>query len=95
MSWLEADESSIVAIHGLNGDRIATWSEGNIFWLRDLLPTTLKQKSITARIWSYGYNADAHSGTAVSAENLWDHGESFLGQLVNRRSLTNVKTAKT
>ena len=84
-----------MAVHGLNGDRIATWSEGNIFWLRDLLPGTLKQSGIRARIWSYGYNADAYSGAAVSAENLWNHGESFLGQLVNRRSITNVRSADT
>ena len=92
---LEAKKSSIVAIHGLNGDRVVTWSEGNIFWLRDLLPGTLNQSGISARIWSYGYNANAYSGAAVSVQTLWDHGESFLGQLVNRRRITNVRSIKT
>jgi hypothetical protein len=79
-------DCSIIAIHGLNGDRVGTWTEGNVFWLRDLLPTTLKSEGIRARIFSYGYNADTHSKNAVSVQDLWGHGQSFLGEVVARRA---------
>lgn len=47
--------SSIVAVHGINGDSIETWTDplSRILWLRDLLPRKLQ----AARIFTYGYNA--------------------------------------
>ncbi|KAF8526569.1 hypothetical protein BU17DRAFT_74115 [Hysterangium stoloniferum] len=46
--------SSIVAIHGLDGHREASFTAPNgVLWLRDLLPKALP----TARILTYGYDA--------------------------------------
>ena len=49
------DRSSVVAIHGFNGDPFKTWThkESDVLWLRDLLPEELPN----ARIMTYGYNA--------------------------------------
>jgi hypothetical protein len=87
----ELTEQSIIAIHGLNGNRIKTWADGKTFWLRDLLPTTLKKHGTRARIWSYGYNAYSHSGAAVSIQDLWGHGGAFLAEVVSRRKRDNVR----
>ncbi|KAF4461304.1 ribonuclease p mrp subunit [Fusarium albosuccineum] len=49
----------IVFVHGLNGDRVKTWTSEetkknpSVFWPRDLLPN----KCENARILSFGYNA--------------------------------------
>ena len=49
------NRSSVVAIHGFNGDPFKTWThkETDVLWLRDLLPEELPN----ARIMTYGYNA--------------------------------------
>ncbi|KAI3392268.1 hypothetical protein diail_5932 [Diaporthe ilicicola] len=44
----------IVFVHGINGDRIDTWTCGDKMWPRDFLPEILPE----ARIVSFGYNAD-------------------------------------
>ncbi|CAN9148983.1 unnamed protein product [Alternaria alternata] len=53
----------IVAVHGLNGHCEKTWTAGNsidsVNWLRDLLPHDLPN----ARILSWGYDANTHSGS--------------------------------
>jgi hypothetical protein len=48
--------NSLIAIHGLNGDPINTWThkETGVMWLRDVLPEVLPR----ARIMTYGYNAN-------------------------------------
>ena len=81
---------SIIAIHGLNGDRVKTWTDGDVFWLQDLLPNTLKARGIKARIFSYGYNADAYSSSEVSIQDLWGLGEAFLSAVVSQRRLDDV-----
>jgi hypothetical protein len=58
----EAEMSSLVAIHGLNGDPIKTWTykETGVMWLRDVLPEVLPK----ARIMTYGYNANFKNFTS-------------------------------
>jgi hypothetical protein len=85
---------SIIAVHGLNGDQERTWTEGNVFWLRDLLPHTLRSVEISARVFSYGYNADTHSKEAVSVQDLWGHGESLLAEVVMRRGSDGVSCSE-
>jgi hypothetical protein len=37
---------SVVLVHGLNGDRIKTWSKDNVCWPRDLLKEDLPNARI-------------------------------------------------
>ncbi|KAL1598071.1 hypothetical protein SLS59_007081 [Nothophoma quercina] len=77
----------IVAVHGLNGDREKTWTAGNgVHWLRDLLPHDLPR----ARILSWGYDANTHSGSRVSCEYLFDHARTLVSDLCLERQITET-----
>ena len=54
--------SSLIAIHGLNGDPVNTWThkETGVMWLGDVLPEVLPR----ARIMTYGYNANFKNFTS-------------------------------
>ncbi|MCJ1279947.1 Kinesin light chain 3 [Puttea exsequens] len=54
----------IVAVHGLGGDAITTWThpKSNAFWLKDFLP----QQIPDARIMTFGYNAKAAFGQSTA-----------------------------
>ena len=83
------DKYSIIAIHGLNGDPIKTWTtEGSEkMWLKDpdLLPFNLKN----SRILTYGYNAMV---TAVlgktSSDRILQHAHTLVAQLVADREVS-------
>ena len=86
---------SIVFVHGLGGDRVQTWTVGEeregVFWPRDLLPKDFP----TARILSFGYNADfAHFcpfyGPKFIAEDLTidDHSTALCQSLIGLRNQT-------
>ncbi|KAF8522729.1 hypothetical protein BU17DRAFT_44365, partial [Hysterangium stoloniferum] len=73
--------SSIVAIHGLDGHREASFTAPNgVLWLRDLLPKSLP----TARILIYGYDARTH-GENRSNQTLYELSTDFVGKLSNFR----------
>ncbi|KAF8526899.1 hypothetical protein BU17DRAFT_39960, partial [Hysterangium stoloniferum] len=80
---------SIVAIHGLDGDRESSWKANNgKLWLKDpdMLPAQIKN----ARILTYGYDA-ATWGTQPRAKvTIHDHAENFLQALVNYREFTHT-----
>ncbi|KAF3029576.1 hypothetical protein E8E12_000791 [Didymella heteroderae] len=77
----------IVAVHGLNGHREKTWTAGNgVHWLRDLLPHDLPR----ARVLSWGYDANTHSGSRVSCEYLFDHARTLVSDLCLERQLTET-----
>ncbi|KAI9763799.1 MAG: hypothetical protein M1839_006309 [Geoglossum umbratile] len=87
----------IVFIHGLGGDRARTWTwEGDgrkHFWPKDLLP----QACPTARILSFGYNAEfAHFfpfyGLKFMPEQLTinDHSTALFQSLVGLREKTKT-----
>ena len=52
----EEPSIDVVAIHGLRGHRINTWthSSSGKLWLRDFLPAQLPR----ACIWTFGYDAE-------------------------------------
>ncbi|KAF8526579.1 hypothetical protein BU17DRAFT_40487, partial [Hysterangium stoloniferum] len=73
--------SSIVAIHGLDGHREASFTAPNgVLWLRDLLPEALP----TARILTYGYDARTH-GENRSSQTLYHLSTDFVGKLSSFR----------
>jgi hypothetical protein len=82
---------SIYFVHGLNGDRIETFTSTNpdgskCFWPRDLLPQRLHDEGIKCRIYSYGYNARTNTGR-ISLQSVWDHGEELLKTIAEEREL--------
>ncbi|KAH0541223.1 hypothetical protein FGG08_004279 [Glutinoglossum americanum] len=78
---------SIVALHGLNGDPVRTWSFSdnrngehfNIHWLKELLPYKVPR----ARIMTFGYHASVWANP--SAMGIRENAQSLLSYLVNER----------
>lgn len=88
---------SIILVHGLGGDRVKTWTwqdgERKVFWPKDLLP----QACPTARILSFGYNADfAHFfpfyGPKFIAEQqtINDHSTALFQSIIGLREETQT-----
>ncbi|KAG8779610.1 hypothetical protein FRC16_003375 [Serendipita sp. 398] len=81
-------DSSIVAIHGLDGHREQTWTaENGVVWLRDLLPDDIPN----ARVLSYGYDADTRSFTRTSTHTIFRHAEAFAENLSQLRRMADPK----
>nr|KMM72094.1 TPR repeat:NB-ARC [Coccidioides posadasii RMSCC 3488] len=72
----------LVAIHGLNGDPIKTWTHGEtgVMWLRDLLPKVIPN----IRVMTFGYNARFNSFTAQ--QDLRSIATKLLAELVDVRT---------
>lgn len=75
---------SVVFVHGLNGGRVSTWSAGEVFWPRDLLP----YKIPTARVMTFGYNADF--ALNYSTYGIRDHAVQLLTMLRDKREKYDV-----
>ncbi|KAJ5903949.1 hypothetical protein N7504_006332 [Penicillium tannophilum] len=70
----------IVFVHGLTGNRESTWTDkkSRIFWPKQLLPRDLP----TARVWTFGYDADIIGALKTASSNtLRDHGKSLMHDL--------------
>ena len=79
---------SIVAVHGLNGHREKTWTaHEEVNWLRDFLPLDIPK----ARILTWGYDANTHSTSRISAQYIYDHARTLVSDLSLKRSLTEVQ----
>lgn len=79
---------SIVAVHGLNGHPLKTWTthETKRFWLgdSDLLPSNLKR----ARILTYGYNASVAALLGkTSSDRIMQHAQTLIAELVADREV--------
>lgn len=75
---------SFIFIHGLTGNRESTWTDekSGTFWPLDLLPASLP----TARIMTFGYDADIVNAIDVASSNtLRDHGKSLAHALTYER----------
>jgi len=79
----EPAEIDIVAIHGLNGGPIKTWTSEpeNICWLDhpDFIPKYIKR----ARVLTWGYNANITSvtGRTTSSDRVLQHAQTLVAQL--------------
>ncbi len=79
----QSPTADLIFIHGLNGHRSATWTNGSgELWL----PWLGNQLS-DVRIWTYGYNADINPG---SRDALDLHATEFLRQLLRCRSVRTL-----
>jgi protein SERAC1 len=79
---------SIVAVHGLNGDPIKTWTtdKSKKLWLNDpeMLPKQLKN----ARILTYGYDASVTIWLGpTSSDGILQHAHTLIAELVANRQL--------
>lgn len=75
-------EQSIVAVHGLNGNAVSTWTARpeNICWLNhpDFLPKYIQN----ARVLAWGYNANVSSIIGPTSSNrILQHAQSLVHQL--------------
>lgn len=72
---------SIVAVHGINGHRIKTWTcpDDGTMWLRDMLP----EKIPKARIMSFGYGS--HASSVISAQSIKETANELLKALQDKR----------
>ena len=71
----------IVAVHGLGGDALRTWTDpkSKKLWLHDFLPADIEG----TRIMSFRYNADAAFGNTTAT--ISDCASDLLGSLAARR----------
>ncbi|TPX20905.1 hypothetical protein DIZ76_016802 [Coccidioides immitis] len=78
----------LVAIHGLNGDPIKTWTHGEtgVMWLEDLLPKVIPN----IRVMTFGYNARFNSFTAQ--QDLRSIAIKLLAELVDVRTTEDEKS---
>ncbi|KKZ64975.1 hypothetical protein EMCG_09120 [[Emmonsia] crescens] len=80
----------IVAVHGLNGNAIKTWTceTDNVCWLSNLLPTYINN----ARVLSWGYNAKINSlmGGSTSSDRILQHAQTLTEELQSDRELEDA-----
>jgi hypothetical protein len=90
---------SIVAVHGLNGDALKTWTtlETGICWLND--PQSLPKYVKNARVLVWGYNASFSSlmGDRPSKDRIHHHAHTLLANLAadRRASALSIMTTNT
>lgn len=76
-----------MAVHGLGGDAMDTWThpKSKAFWLKDFLP----QQIPGARIMTFSYDAAAAFGQSTA--EVIDHAKSLLTSLVDKREEPEVQ----
>jgi hypothetical protein len=79
----------IVAVHGLNGHYLRTWTdeETGVNWLRDIIPLFL----LGARVMSFWYNSTVYLSKSTSTIETFAH--QLLEGLVSQRQ-TLEETAR-
>lgn len=83
--------TSIVAVHGLNGDARQTWSsrKNRVCWLNhpNFLPKFLEDNGIRARVLTWGYNSSFSSltGSAPIKDGIMLHAQSLVSHLSSDR----------
>lgn len=83
---------SIVAVHGINGDAVNTFStkDNDRFWLadHDMLPRDVKN----ARVMTYRYPATVAAllgGT--SSDRILQHAQTMIAELVADREVKDIQ----
>jgi hypothetical protein len=80
-SLSDSRATSIVAVHGLNGHPLKTWTENDVIWFSDFLPKQLPDFDL--RVCTFGYNSKVlFSGTVFQVR---DFGMQLLSSLDLKR----------
>ena len=74
----------LIAVHGLKGDYLKSWTADNRNWLKDFLPEQVPN----ARIMSYGYNSMVMFTKSISTYD--DFARDLLSRLENKRKSDQV-----
>jgi len=77
--------SSIVAVHGLGGDKYNTWEADGKVWLKEFLPA----KVPNTRIMTYGYDSVVAFSSSVA--KIEDFATDLLSRLNDERGTTQEK----
>lgn len=86
-STASSHSASIIAIHGLDGHAVDSWTSTNgKMWLRDFLPDVIDK----ARIMTYGYNTDTRGSNQLSVANTNSMALTMLARISSRRQRTKV-----
>lgn len=78
---MAADNSSVCAVHGLNGNAFGTWATNGRMWLRDFLPG--HERFEKSRIMTFGYSSILSDNRNTASLAEWAH--SLLQALVSAR----------
>ncbi|RFU28118.1 hypothetical protein B7463_g8228, partial [Scytalidium lignicola] len=85
-------EIDIVAVHGLNGDVLKTWTSKsqNVCWLNhpDFLPKYIKNARVLS--WSYISNITSLTGDTTSSDRVLQHAQTLIAQLQADRDLEDA-----
>jgi len=76
-------EIDIVAIHGLGGHRLKTFTSEGEMWLRDSLPKHRFTEPMNPRVSTFGYDASVAFGNSVS--RIRDYARQLLSELHRTR----------
>lgn len=76
-------QTSLVLIHGLNGDYLNTWTheETKVCWPKDLLPSVFPR----IRVLSLAYDADVYGNTSVVG--VRGNAQTLLARLTDLREV--------
>ncbi|OXV10808.1 hypothetical protein Egran_01431 [Elaphomyces granulatus] len=79
----EPAEIDIVAVHGLNGDAVKTWTSPSekICWLNhpNFLPKYIKSARVL--VWGYNANISSYAGKSTSSDRILQHAQTLVAQL--------------
>ncbi len=78
----------IIAIHGLGGHRLKTFTKENDIWLRDFLPEHHLITPLNPRVSTFGYNAAVAFGGTSKVRD-------FASQLLNELHRTRRESLST
>ena len=78
---------SIVAIHGLEGDREDSWTADGKLWLKDFLPESVSR----ARIMTWGWDGYTSGIKYLTHQALFEHSRQLLANLSTHRMLDDVR----
>ncbi|KAF8247676.1 hypothetical protein K440DRAFT_600776, partial [Wilcoxina mikolae CBS 423.85] len=79
----------IVAIHGLGGNRLNTFTKDDDIWLKDLLPENPRVAPLNLKVSTFGYDASVAFGKSVSKIR------DFALQLLNELERTRLDSQTT
>ena len=73
--------TSIIAVHGLLGHAITTWTHetSHVMWLQTLLSVAMPM----SRIMSYGYDANIYKSKSIL--HIMDNAEDLLLEIHSKR----------